>query len=61
MKLLLLLLGCLGTVFGATCNQVRWCVISEAEFRKCSDLVRHAPVFTCVNKTNTLDCITAIK
>ncbi|KAF7648976.1 hypothetical protein LDENG_00149340 [Lucifuga dentata] len=58
---LLLLLGCLGTVFVATGDQVRWCVISEAEFRKCSDLANHAPVFTCVNKTNIMDCITAIK
>ncbi|KAF7653017.1 hypothetical protein LDENG_00088230, partial [Lucifuga dentata] len=59
--LLLLLLGCLGTVFGAAGDRVRWCVKSEAEFRKCADLARQAPVFTCVKKTNTLDCITAIK
>nr|ALP46207.1 transferrin [Lutjanus argentiventris] len=63
MKTLLLvaLLGCLATVLAAPAEKVKWCVKSDAEFRKCSDLAEKAPAFSCVKKDNTIDCIVAIK
>uniref|UniRef100_A0A4W6DLP9 Serotransferrin n=1 Tax=Lates calcarifer TaxID=8187 RepID=A0A4W6DLP9_LATCA len=59
--LLVALLGCLAAVFAAPAEKVRWCVKSEQEHRKCQDLVAQAPVFSCVKKDNTIDCIIAIK
>lgn len=63
MKTLLLvaLLGCLATVLAVPAEKVKWCVKSDAEFRKCSDLAAKAPAFSCVKKENTIDCIVAIK
>uniref|UniRef100_A0A673C0L1 Serotransferrin n=1 Tax=Sphaeramia orbicularis TaxID=375764 RepID=A0A673C0L1_9TELE len=60
--LLVALLGCLASVFTApTIMPVKWCVTSEAELRKCLDLARHSPVFSCVRRDTTLHCIVAIK
>ncbi|XP_061565026.1 serotransferrin-like [Cololabis saira] len=61
MTSLLLLLGCLAAVHAPPPEQVRWCVKSEEEYRKCLDLAAAAPTFTCVTKYNTLECIVAIK
>ncbi|XP_035527356.1 transferrin-a [Morone saxatilis] len=63
MKTLLLvsLLGCLATVFAAPAEKVKWCVKSDQEFRKCTDLAAKAPAIACVKKDNTIDCIIAIK
>ncbi|XP_076000988.1 serotransferrin-like isoform X2 [Genypterus blacodes] len=58
---LLSLIGSLGTVVGVPPNQVKWCVKSAAELRKCVDLTNVAPGFSCVERTGTLECITAIK
>nr|AHA05992.1 transferrin [Monopterus albus] len=57
--LLVALLGYLATVFAA--DQVKWCVTSEAELRKCTDLSAKSPVFSCVRRENNLACIVAIK
>ncbi|KAM6919169.1 transferrin-a [Xenentodon cancila] len=59
--LLVALLGCLAAVSADTTETVKWCVKSEQEYRKCSDLAAAAPVFTCVKKYNTRECIVAIK
>ncbi|WP_289465478.1 hypothetical protein, partial [Klebsiella pneumoniae] len=59
--LLVALLGCLAAVSAAPAEKVRWCVTSDQESRKCSDLATAAPAFSCVRKENTIDCITAIK
>nr|XP_061795231.1 serotransferrin-like [Nerophis lumbriciformis] len=64
MRLLLslLLLSYLAAAsLSAPTNQVRWCVKSDKEYRKCLDLVTKAPVFSCVKKDNSLACIEAIK
>ncbi|XP_036938593.1 transferrin-a isoform X3 [Acanthopagrus latus] len=63
MKTLLLvaLLGCLAAVFAAPAEKVKWCVKSDQELRKCNDLMAKAPVFSCVKRDNTIDCIIAIK
>ncbi|XP_051258635.1 transferrin-a [Dicentrarchus labrax] len=63
MKTLLLvsLLGCLATVFAAPAEKVKWCVKSDQELRKCTDLAAKAPAIVCVKKDNTIDCIIAIK
>ncbi|XP_061588275.1 transferrin-a isoform X2 [Cololabis saira] len=58
---LVALLGCLAAVYAAPTEKVRWCVKSDQEYRKCSDLAAAAPTFTCVKKYNTLECIVAIK
>ncbi|XP_054623570.1 serotransferrin-like [Dunckerocampus dactyliophorus] len=60
--LLHLLLACLAAVLSAPADtdKVRWCVKSDQEYQKCLDLANKAPVFTCVKKTNSLDCIIAI-
>ncbi|XP_059200279.1 transferrin-a [Centropristis striata] len=57
--LLVSLLGCFAAVFAET--KVKWCVKSDKEFEKCQALSAINPVFTCVKKANTLDCIIAIK
>ncbi|XP_043989676.1 transferrin-a [Gambusia affinis] len=59
--LLVVLLGCLAAVFAVPAAKVRWCVKSDQELRKCTDLAAAAPVFSCVRKESTLDCIIAIK
>ncbi|KAM9323724.1 transferrin-a [Pholidichthys leucotaenia] len=63
MKPLLLvpLLGLFATALAAPSSKVKWCVKSDQELRKCSDLAAAAPAFSCVKRDNTLDCITAIK
>uniref|UniRef100_A0A8D3DM41 Serotransferrin n=1 Tax=Scophthalmus maximus TaxID=52904 RepID=A0A8D3DM41_SCOMX len=62
MKLLLLaaLLGCLAAASAAPTRELRWCVTSETELRKCSDLAAAAPVFACVRRNSILDCMRAI-
>ncbi|XP_060939746.1 transferrin-a [Limanda limanda] len=58
--LLLPLLGCLATI--ASCHpHVRWCVTSLQEKAKCDALSGVAPVFTCVQRSVTKDCLTAIQ
>uniref|UniRef100_A0A8C5EHE1 Serotransferrin n=1 Tax=Gouania willdenowi TaxID=441366 RepID=A0A8C5EHE1_GOUWI len=58
----LLLLQCISVLFAAPAeNKVKWCVKSDQELRKCTDLAAAAPVFTCVKRESTLDCIVAIK
>uniref|UniRef100_A0A8D0AAD0 Serotransferrin n=1 Tax=Sander lucioperca TaxID=283035 RepID=A0A8D0AAD0_SANLU len=59
--LLVALLGCLAAVFAAPADRVRWCVKSDKEHEKCEALAAKAPAFSCVKKTNTIDCIVAIK
>ncbi|XP_037538154.1 transferrin-a [Nematolebias whitei] len=59
--LLVALLGCLASVFASPVAKVKWCVKSNQEYRKCTDLAAAAPVFTCVKKESTLECIVAIK
>uniref|UniRef100_A0A3B5M6S9 Serotransferrin n=1 Tax=Xiphophorus couchianus TaxID=32473 RepID=A0A3B5M6S9_9TELE len=59
--LLVVLLGCLAAVFAAPAAKVRWCVKSDQELRKCTDLAAAAPEFSCVKKESTLECIIAIK
>uniref|UniRef100_A0A669E324 Serotransferrin n=1 Tax=Oreochromis niloticus TaxID=8128 RepID=A0A669E324_ORENI len=60
--LLVTLLGLLASAFAAPGSQkVKWCVKSDQELRKCSDLAAAAPAFSCVKKENTLECIVAIK
>ncbi|XP_061923703.1 serotransferrin-like [Entelurus aequoreus] len=57
-----LLLACLAAVWSAPADteKVRWCVKSDKEYQKCMDLAAKAPVFTCVKRTNSMDCIIAI-
>uniref|UniRef100_A0A8C7ZT65 Serotransferrin n=1 Tax=Oryzias sinensis TaxID=183150 RepID=A0A8C7ZT65_9TELE len=59
--LLLTLLGCLAAALAVPAQKVKWCVKSDQEFRKCSDLAAAYPTFSCVKKESTLDCIIAIK
>ncbi|XP_070700588.1 transferrin-a [Pempheris klunzingeri] len=59
--LLVALLGCLASVVVAQAGKLKWCVKSDDELRKCRDLMAKAPIFSCVSKPNTLDCIIAIK
>ncbi|XP_054452189.1 transferrin-a [Anoplopoma fimbria] len=59
--LLVVLLGCLATVFAAPADRVRWCVTSDRELAKCTALAAKAPVFSCVRKDNALSCIIAIR
>uniref|UniRef100_A0A673BFN9 Serotransferrin n=1 Tax=Sphaeramia orbicularis TaxID=375764 RepID=A0A673BFN9_9TELE len=44
------------SVFAAPVT-VKWCVISDAELRKCLDLSAHSPIFTCVKRDSALQCI----
>uniref|UniRef100_A0A668A0C6 Serotransferrin n=1 Tax=Myripristis murdjan TaxID=586833 RepID=A0A668A0C6_9TELE len=39
----------------------KWCVTSDQELRKCTDLAAAAPVFSCVKRSNSLDCMQAIR
>lgn len=55
------LLGYLATALSSPAEKVKWCVKSDQEFQKCTDLVAKAPGFSCVKKENTIDCIVAIK
>jgi len=48
-------------VFAAPADKVKWCVKSEKELEKCVTLAAIAPAFTCVKKSNTIECIMAIK
>uniref|UniRef100_A0A087XUD4 Serotransferrin n=1 Tax=Poecilia formosa TaxID=48698 RepID=A0A087XUD4_POEFO len=59
--LLVVLLGCLAAVLAAPAAKVRWCVKSDQELRKCTDLAAASEAFSCVRKENTLECIIAIK
>uniref|UniRef100_A0A667YE15 Serotransferrin n=1 Tax=Myripristis murdjan TaxID=586833 RepID=A0A667YE15_9TELE len=54
--------GCLPdtTGFAAHHTNVRWCMKSVQEQAKCLDLAAAAPVFSCVTKQNSLECIQAI-
>lgn len=42
-------------------QKVKWCVKSDQELRKCTDLAAASPAFSCVKKESTLDCIIAIR
>ncbi|XP_028448921.1 transferrin-a isoform X2 [Perca flavescens] len=59
--LLVALLGCLAAVFAAPADRVKWCVKSDKEHDKCVALAAKVPAFSCVKKSNTIDCIVAIK
>ncbi|XP_024128925.1 transferrin-a [Oryzias melastigma] len=59
--LLLTLLGCLAAALAAPPQKVKWCVKSDQELRKCTDLAAASPAFSCVKKESTLDCIIAIR
>ncbi|KAK2822410.1 hypothetical protein Q5P01_022475 [Channa striata] len=60
--LLAALLGCLAVhVFAAPAEKLRWCLKSEQEQQKCLALAQNSPVFSCVRRDNTADCITAIR
>jgi len=48
-------------VFSAPTEKVKWCLKSDQELQKCLQLAAKAPVFSCVKKESTLDCIIAIK
>uniref|UniRef100_A0A667YCH7 Serotransferrin n=1 Tax=Myripristis murdjan TaxID=586833 RepID=A0A667YCH7_9TELE len=48
------------TGFAAHHTNVRWCMKSVQEQAKCLDLAAAAPVFSCVTKQNSLECIQAI-
>ncbi|XP_061549609.1 serotransferrin-like isoform X2 [Phycodurus eques] len=56
----LLLLSYLAAVLSAPTEHVRWCVKSDKEQQKCSDLAAKAPVFFCVQKADSKGCIEAI-
>ncbi|CAI9597831.1 unnamed protein product [Staurois parvus] len=61
-----LLFTIIGLSFAApNARQVRWCVISDLEQKKCNDLVGSCNVpditLVCVHKSSTEDCMTAIK
>uniref|UniRef100_A0A8B9KU96 Serotransferrin n=1 Tax=Astyanax mexicanus TaxID=7994 RepID=A0A8B9KU96_ASTMX len=40
---------------------IRWCLKSDAELRKCSDLTAKAPKLACVKRDSSEECIKAIK
>ncbi|XP_077382012.1 transferrin-a isoform X2 [Festucalex cinctus] len=56
----LLLLSYLAVVLSAPAEHVKWCVKSDKEYQKCLDLAAKEPVFTCVKRSDSLGCITAI-
>ncbi|XP_019733574.1 serotransferrin-like isoform X2 [Hippocampus comes] len=56
----MLLLSYLAVVLSASTDHVRWCLKSDKEHQKCLALATKAPVFSCVKKSNTLECLTAI-
>lgn len=62
--LLTLCLGMLASCLAAPASNIRWCVKSEAEFRKCLDISRNCACETitlsCVHKSSTDECFTAI-
>ncbi|XP_061776368.1 transferrin-a [Nerophis ophidion] len=57
-----LLLASLAAVLSAPADtgKVKWCVKSDKEYKKCTDLAAKAPVFTCVRRLNSIECIIAI-
>ncbi|XP_077471698.1 serotransferrin-like isoform X2 [Stigmatopora argus] len=61
-QLLLLLLSSLAAaMLSAPLDFVRWCVKSDKEFEKCSDLASKVPLFSCVKRSNAMECIIAIQ
>ncbi|KAL0965960.1 hypothetical protein UPYG_G00288680 [Umbra pygmaea] len=63
MKLLLIsaLLGCIITTYAAPAEKkVNWCVKSIKEQKKCNDLATKYPLFSCIKKETTQECIKAI-
>ncbi|CAN9498301.1 unnamed protein product [Ophioblennius macclurei] len=38
-----------------------WCIRSDVELRKCTDLSAWVPVFACVKRDDSKDCIASIK
>ncbi|XP_001364584.2 lactotransferrin [Monodelphis domestica] len=57
--------GILGLCLATTEQQVRWCVISENELKKCNELKEalktvNVPNLACIKKTSHMDCIKAI-
>ncbi|XP_068604665.1 serotransferrin-like [Brachionichthys hirsutus] len=59
--LLAALLTCLATVIAVPAARVKWCVKSQQENLKCMNLAATHPVFACVVRQNTLECIIAIE
>ncbi|XP_070829853.1 serotransferrin-like [Chaetodon trifascialis] len=59
--LLVALFGCFATAFAAPTDKVRWCLKSDQELRKCTDLAAKAPAFSCTKRDSTIDCIMAIR
>ncbi|KAM9844514.1 transferrin-a [Aulostomus maculatus] len=54
-------LGYLAVVLAAPqAERVRWCVKSDQELMKCTQLSAKATAFSCVKRENTIECITAI-
>ncbi|XP_034038712.1 transferrin-a [Thalassophryne amazonica] len=60
LSLLLMLLGSLVTVFAIPTTKVTWCLKSDQEEQKCLALKAKFPVFGCVKRENSKDCIKAI-
>ncbi|XP_056420384.1 serotransferrin-A-like [Hyla sarda] len=61
--LLTLCLGMLAVSLAAPTNDIRWCVKSEQELKKCKDLSQTCTsdkTLTCVHKATTDDCFKAI-
>ncbi|XP_046884357.1 serotransferrin-1-like [Hypomesus transpacificus] len=52
------LLGCLATAVAALAD-VKWCVKSDIEEKKCKDLAAKGP-FSCVKRDGSIECIKAI-
>uniref|UniRef100_A0A667XYA1 Serotransferrin n=1 Tax=Myripristis murdjan TaxID=586833 RepID=A0A667XYA1_9TELE len=48
-------------VFASPTTTVRWCLKSDQELKKCTALAAKAPVFSCVKRQNSLECIQAIQ
>ncbi|XP_062337652.1 transferrin-a isoform X2 [Osmerus eperlanus] len=55
------LLGCLATAVAASADgNVKWCVKSDKEEKKCKDLAAKGP-FSCVKRDGSIECIKAIR
>ncbi|XP_072524398.1 transferrin-a [Salminus brasiliensis] len=55
-------LGCLAlSQAGRSDLKIRWCLKSDQELRKCSDLTAKAPGLVCVKRDSSEECIKAIK
>ncbi|XP_036412088.1 serotransferrin-2-like [Colossoma macropomum] len=64
MKIILIstFLGCLALAQAAWSDpKIKWCLKSDQEFRKCTDLAKRAPELACVKRDGSEECIRAIK